>query len=90
MMSKAFGLSVNIEKQKNYAKIFGESFQLEGSLLRLLDDSWHLDGYVDEKQVEHIRIYKDVENSDGSELWEVLCYDEGEAPLELLMLQDNV
>lgn len=90
MMPKAFNLSGNIENQRNNAKIFGESFQLEDSLLKLLDDRWHLDGYVDGKKVEHIRIYKDVEDPDGSELWETLCFDEEEAPLELLMLQGDV
>lgn len=87
MIHRAFGLSEYPDKCNN-VRIFGESFQLEDGLAKLLDGSWHLDGYVDENQIEHVRIYRTAEES--LEQWEILCYDEDEAPLELMILQDDM
>lgn len=85
MNHRAFGLSENLDKCNDAARIFGESFQLEDSLAKLLGENWHLDGYVDDSQIEHIRMYRTAEEVESSEQWEVLMYDEDEAPLELLM-----
>lgn len=88
MMHRAFVPRENLDAY-NHAKIFGESFQLEDSLANLLDGSWHLEGYVDEDQTEHIRVNRAAELEAGSEQWELFRYDEDEAPLELL-LQDDI
>lgn len=89
MIHRAFVPSENLDKC-NKARIFGESFQLEDSLAKLLDVNWHLDGYIDENQIEHIRMYRTAEDTESSQQWEILRYDEDEAPLELLMLQDDM
>lgn len=90
MSHRAFGLGEKLERPNHSAKIFAEAFQLEDSLAKLLDESWHLDGYVDEHQIEHIRLYRTDADLEDPEQWEVLGYDEDEAPLELLMLQDDM
>lgn len=89
MIHRAFVPSENLDKYSK-ARIFGESFQLEDSLAKLLDGNWHLDGYIDENQIEHIRMYRTDEDTESSQQWEILRYDEDEAPLELLMLQDDM
>lgn len=89
MIHRAFVPSENLDK-RNSVRIFGESFQLEDSLAKLLDGNWHLDGYIDENQIEHIRMYRTAEDSESSQQWEILSYDEDEAPLELLILQDDM
>ena len=63
---------------------------MEDSLAKLLNVNWHLDGYIDENQIEHIRMYRTAEDTESSQQWEILRYDEDEAPLELLMLQDDM
>ena len=45
---------------------------------------------MDEHRLEHIRVYRTDVESEDPEQWEVLDYDEDEAPLELLMLQDDM
>lgn len=90
MSHRAFGLRENLERPNHSAKIFGEAFQLEDSLAKRFDESWHLEGYVDEHRLEHIRVYRTDVESEDPEQWEVLDYDEDEAPLELLMLQDDM
>lgn len=89
MIHRAFVPSENLDKYSK-ARIFGESFQLEDSLAKLLDGNWHLDGYIDENQIEHIRMYRTDEDTESSQQWEILSYDEDEAPLELLILRDDM
>lgn len=89
MIHRTFVPSENLDKS-NKARIFGESFQLEDTLAKQLEGSWRLDGYVDGNQIEHIRMYRTVEDTEGSQQWEILRYDADEAPLELLMLQDDM
>lgn len=90
MIHRAYGLRENAEKQNGNARIFGESFRLEDSLLMLLDDNWHIDGYVDEQEIEHIRMYRVTDEAADPEQWEILRFEEDEAPLELLMLQEDM
>ena len=88
MMRRAFVPRENLDKHQK-PKIFGEPFQPEDSLTKLLD-GWCLRGYIDKNQIEHIRMYAAAVDAESSQLWEILSYDQDEAPLELLMLRDNI
>lgn len=89
MVRRAFVPFDNLD-ERNGARIFGESFQLEDTLAKQLEGSWHLEGYVDGNQIEHVRMYRMVDETDQSQQWEILRYDEDEAPLELLMLRGDM
>lgn len=90
MDHKAFGLRESLERSDHPAKIFGEAFQLEKELSVLFDGAFHLDGYMDPDRIEHIRMYRTIEVSDPTQHWELLRYEEEEAPLELFMVQNDL
>lgn len=95
MKARAFGLNKEIESNKSAAKIFGESFQLEDGLLKQLGTEWHLKAYTDAYETEHIHIFRtsdtglDNIDEDASQ-WEVLEYSGEEAPLELLLTEEDI
>jgi len=68
------------------AHIFGRPFRPEKGLVERLAPHRSVEGYLDGDQVEHIRVYTCRETSELPEdLWEVLSYQDEEAPLELLL-----
>lgn len=89
MKHRAFDLGEHLEKSSTNAKIFGEAFRLDESLANRFDENCRLDGYVDSNQIEHIRMYRTADDADCPEQWEVLPYRQDEAPLELLMPQND-
>ena len=88
MISRAFDLGENT--QMNNARIFGEFFRLEMDPQTLLDAGRTLEGYVDEQGIEHIRICRIPDDVESDALWDILCYEEDEAPLELFEFQDDI
>lgn len=89
MMYRAMGLSEQLEKPENHAVIFGEALRLEDGLSgQLLELGKVLEGYVDEHQIEHIRLYAPAEDEQNAQLWEHLQYQQEEAPLELLLPEE--
>ena len=73
------------ETERSPATIFGEGFSLESGLREQLEPGWRLEGYIDSRYTEHIRITRKLEaGQQTEELWEALEYPEEESPLELL------
>lgn len=86
MFYGSLGLSENVTKEHSDVEIRGEAFPLEENLLEQMDDGWKIETYLDNYQIEHIRVCKvpDVLQEE-TQLWDVFSFDGEEVPLELLL-----